>query len=145
MTVVSKCIGLGTAVGVRASGSTAAFTTVAGLIGISGPNPSADSIDVSTIDNATNFKEEQGGQVDPGDVTMNLAYGSTNPSQKILAGFLASRAAAEFQITFPTTTTAAETFTGYVNGMGREIQKDAMTTRSVTVGVTGDPGWPKTT
>lgn len=142
---VSKVIGLGTTLGVKYTTGSSVYTTVAGLLGISGPGAAAEKIDTSTIDNASNFKTFQIGQADPGELSLTLAYGSTDASQKMLAGLLQNRVKTSFEIDYPSSDTPAETFNGYVTGAGREIQKDQLTTRTITVALTGEPGWPATT
>lgn len=146
---VRKIIGLGTTLSVKATtASTTGYTAIGGLLSLPGPDASADDIDTSTIDNstaaATYWKTFQRGQVDPGEMTLTLAYGSTDSSSKKLGTLLKSGAIQTWKITFGSTAMSAETFTGYVKGMGRALEKDAMVTRSVSIKVTGSPGYPTT-
>lgn len=143
--MVRKMIGLGTTLSVKATtASSTTYVPIGGLISLPGPDGSADDIDTSTIDNETNFKTFQRGQVDPGEMTLSLAYGSTEASNKKLGTLFASGEIMTWKITFPSTAVPAETFAGYVKSMGRATEKDALITRSVGIKVTDNPGFPST-
>ena len=82
---VRKMIGLGTHLYVKTStASTTTYTDIGGLISLPGPDGSGDDIDTSTIDNSDNFKTFVRGQVDPGEMSLTLAYSSTDSSSKKL-------------------------------------------------------------
>lgn len=142
---VLKRIGLGMQLSISSSTGTpfANHTVIAGLLSADGPDGTADDVDTSTIDQATNDKSFQRGQFDPGDLTMELAYGATDPSQSKLGTARATGQIREFLVT-DTVGGTTESFSGYIKGMGRAIEKDSMVTRSVTVKITGDPGFNTT-
>ena len=140
-----KMIGLGTHLYVKTStASTTTYTDIGGLISLPGPDGSGDDIDTSTIDNSDNFKTFLRGQVDPGEMSLTLAYSSTDSSSKKLGTYYKSGGLCTFKVDFPSTAVTDETFTGYVKSMGRAIEKDAMITRTVGIKVTGSPGFTST-
>jgi len=148
---VSKILGFKTQLGFGSSAGagSSTFTKVAGVIGMPGPDGSGDDIDTSTIDNATNFKTFARGQVDPGEMSLTLAYGSTDASQKQLGTLYSSGLIVSWGFIFSSTAAAstdwdANTMDGYVKSMGRAIEKDAMITRTIGIKITGDPGFPTT-
>lgn len=143
---VRKLIGLGTTLSVKlTTASTTTYTAIGGLVSLPGPNATADDADVTTLDNSDNFKTFLRGQVDPGELSLTLAYGSTDASSKKLGTALKDGALRTWKLTFSSTAVSAETFSGYVKGMGREIAGAAsMISRSVTIKVSGSPGFPST-
>ena len=150
MASTKKMIGFGTTISMKATtASTTTYTVLAGLISAPGPDGTADDIDTSTIDNSTdsdlrNFKSYARGQVDPGEMTLTLSYGSTDATSKQLGTLYKSGDNQDWKVTFPSTTATAETFEGYVKSMGRELEKDSMIRRAVGIKVTGWPGFPTT-
>jgi hypothetical protein len=137
-----KRIGLGCSIGILNTTSTA-YDTIAGLISVAGPSASADDVDTSTLDNSTSYwKTFQRGQVDPGETQLTLSYSSTETANKKLGGALKMGTVRTWKVTMGST---YETFTGYIKAMGREIGGAAnMITRTVTMKITGNPGFPTT-
>lgn len=148
---VSKILGFKTQLGFGTSedsGSTT-FTKVAGVLGMPGPDGSGTDIDTSTFDNADNFMTFARGQVDPGEMSLTIAYGSTDASQKQLGTLYATGTIVDWGFIFSSTAAGstewdANTFNGYVKSMGRAIEKDEMITRTIGIKVTGDPGFATT-
>lgn len=141
-----KMIGLGATLSVKVStASTATYAAVGGLTSFSGPNGSGDDVDTTTMSTGTDyFKTFQRGQVDGGELTLSLAYSSTDTSSKNLAAIYKTGAMQTWKVTFPSTAVTAESFSGFVQSMGRELTKDSMITRSVTIKVSGSPGFKST-
>ena len=149
MAIPRKMIGLGTRLYMKQStGSTSTYTAIGGLLSLPGPNASADDIDTSTIENSTvantYWKTFSRGQVDPGEMNVSLAYGTTDTFNKSLGTYFRTGESLTFKVTFPSTAVTAESFTGYIKGMGRELEKDSMITRNLTLKVSGSPGFKTT-
>lgn len=140
---VKKEIGLGATLSIGTSEGSSTFTVVAGLISLPGPDGTADDIDTSTIDNATFFKTFQRGQVDPGEMSLVMGYGSTDASQQQMVTAYKTGEVRSWKVTPPTTANSEE-FNAYVKGMGRAIEKDSFITRPATLKVSGDPGFLST-
>ncbi len=114
------------------------FTEVAHIISIGGPDSAGNDIDTTTLTSTDNFQTFARGDVDPGEVTMSLAFSSTTSA---LSLGTKHQLGLPFQWkVVPPTTADAETFSGYIKSMGRSIERNAMITRSLTIKVTGDPG-----
>jgi len=147
---VTKLLGFKTVLGFGSSAGagSSTFTQVAGLISLPGPDGSGDDVDTSTIDNADNFKTFARGQVDPGEMSLSLAYGSTDASQKQLGTLYESGVIVSwgfiFSATAGSTLWETNTFDGYLKSMGRAIEKDSMIMRTIGIKVTGNPGFPTT-
>jgi len=149
---VKKMIGLGCTLSMTPSTSSSSYTTIAGLISLPGPNASAEQVDTSTIDNSTsgsgtasNWKTFARGQIDPGEMSMTVAYGTTDTSSKKLGTAFKDGVMRKWKVTMPTTASSKdEIFNGFVKAMGREITKDAMITRTVTIKASGNPGFTST-
>ncbi len=148
---VNKLLGFKTHLGfgTSAGAGTTVFTKVAGLIGLPGPDGSGDDIDTSTMDNADDFKTFARGQVDPGEMSLSLAYGSTDASQKQLGTLYESGKIVSWGFIFGATASGStawetDTFDGYIKSMGRAIEKDSMIMRTIGIKVSGNPGFPTT-
>lgn len=119
-------------------------TTVASVISISGPNGSGDGVQTTTLDTTGNFHTFRRGVVDPGEVTFELAYASTNTSHKKLGTLYKSGTAVTCSINDPSTASSAQSFSAFVTSLGRQIALSDMITQSVTMKVSGLPGYTST-
>ena len=137
-------IGFGVTLEIQPDGSTV-YTSLEIVDTIDGPETAADEIE-TTLRGDT-FKKYEKGQVDPGQVTFDIAYDPDDTSTTVLTNLLTASgcALATFRLTYPitcnTTTTTQETFTGFVAGLGRSVPKDGLITMPVTIRVDGDPGF----
>lgn len=141
---LTKRIGLGAVIAVSSS-SGGTFTEIGGLMSIGGPDGSGDDIDTSTIDNVTKFKTFLRGQVDPGELALGVAMGTTDVGQKEIGTAYADGVIRFWKI-WPGST-ADETpviIEGYVKSIGRAIEKDAMITQTFGVKISDDPLYPST-
>ena len=144
MTVI-KQIGLGASLSVKGTtASTTAYTVIAGIVSMPGPDAAGTAIDTYTLDSTDNFVTKLRGSVDPGDMTLVLAYNNSDASSKQLGTLFADGTLMTFKVEYPSTAATAESFEGFINGMGRAIERDAMITRPVTITVSGDPGFATT-
>ncbi len=136
---MGKQIGNGSVLAAQFSttGSTT-FSTVANIINIGGPASAGNDVDTTTLTTTDNFQTFQRGDVDPGEVTCSLALSSTT-SIKQLGTAHNDGLARTWKVT-PPTTADAETFSAYVKGMDRTIDRNTMIVRALTLKVTGSPG-----
>jgi hypothetical protein len=144
--MVKKQIGYGTKLylSTNTTSSTGDWTQIGGLLSCPGPDGTGTDVDTSTIDNATEFKTYQRSDVDPGTMNVTVAYGSTDSASKVLGTAYGNGDIYNWKVEFPSTTTPDETFLGYINSMGRALEKDSMITRTFGIKVSGDPGFPST-
>lgn len=122
-------------------------TAIAGIRGISNSEASGTAVDITVMDDYTTsdrFMRKAGGLIDPGAVTLQLAYDPADATQHSLQQKWRAGSTQGFTIVFPTTT-LTETFSGIVNGVGREIPFGELVTCSVRIDISGDPGFKSTT
>lgn len=132
-----KQIGLGTILIINGS-------TVASVRNVSGPDASGDDVDTTTLDSTGKFRTFIRSLVDPGEVTFSLAYASTNTSHKKLGSLLKSGTVVTCSINDPSTSSTAQSFSGYCKGLSREIPLDDLITVDATFKVTGPAGYAST-
>jgi len=140
-------IGLGAVLKMSTTvGSTATMVSAIGVRSITGPDGTADTLDVTTMDSSSEgiFRLFKKGLIDPGDITLDLIFSSTDASQQGIAGAYASSSPVDFHIFLPDSTTQPAEMTVYVTGMGQALAVDDLISRSVTAKVTGDPNYRAT-
>jgi hypothetical protein len=144
MTVI-KQIGLGTSLSVKGTtASTTTYTLIAGIVSMPGPDGTGTAVDTFTLDSTGNFITKIRGAVDPGDMTLVVAYNNSDASSKKLGTLFADGTLQMFKVSYPSTASTPEEFEGFINGMGRAVERDALITRPVTITVSGDPGFATT-
>jgi len=131
--------------GIHGHGAILSFdaTAVGNIISISGPNPSRDSIDISTMDSTAKFREFIPGMLDAGEVTFELNYDGTAAGTANDLQLLKTNSAQYWHITFPDHTTEASKSDiycqGFITALGHAIPFDDKVTQSVTVKLSGVP------
>jgi len=76
-------------------------TTIGNIISITGPNQTRDSIDVSTMDSTSKWREFIPGMLDAGEVTFTCNYDGTAAGSANDLNTIKTNAAATVLITFP--------------------------------------------
>jgi hypothetical protein len=116
-------------------------TAVVAVRDIAGPGISTTVIDASTRDSRA--KAFLPGMYDGGEITFDIAYdpdtathGATGIVALQLAGTVSS-----WVVTFPDTTPATCTFSGFVTGFSVKAPMDDLLSADVTVKVSGVPVW----
>lgn len=133
---MNKYVGLGFSLKVNS-------TAIAGIRGLSHSEASGTAVDVTVLDDLSTsdrYMRKAGGLVDPGQLTINLAYDPADATQKTLKALLSSGVESSFTVVFPTTT-ITESFNGIVNGIGREIPFGELVTCAVRIDKSGLPGF----
>lgn len=121
--------------------STAAGTvTVGNVMNFSGPETDAPDVD-TTVLATTGYGTQAKGIPMPGSGTMNIAYEQSNAGVNKLIQLAANRTVAKFWICYASTALSDHGVKAYVKGLGREIERDAMIMRSVSLGFSTGPGW----
>lgn len=138
MAVNGKMIGNGSVLQGQITFPTTTMLPVAHVISISGPDTAANDIELATLTSTSNFIDYCRGDVDPGELTISLAFSSTTSALQLGTQHTAGNSF-KWKVV-PPTTAAAEEFTGYIKSMGRAIERNAMITRSLGIKVSGDPG-----
>lgn|SRR5581483_938295 len=140
---LTKRIGLGITLGVDITGATT-FVALGSIVDGFTTDAKAKDVDTSLL--VDEFDSFLKGSIDGGTMNLTIAYSpeDTNTTKILGALFYATtQTLANWQITYPAVgggSSAAETFLGYVNAIGREVKRDGFLTAKVGIKVSGDPG-----
>lgn len=115
----------------------AAFTTIPGVEGLSGPTGTKQQIEVTALnDTAAKFVA---GLPDYGDVTFTLYWDPADTThQKLLTSYQTANSTDDFKITCSDAGAAEVAFTGQVTGWKWNLNKGAAASVEVTVKVSGN-------
>lgn len=117
-------------------------SAIANLTGISGPNLSADTIDVTTHDSADGFREFIGGLKDGGEISLEGNFTDAAAANVLITLFSSGEVTSGATLTVPSTDTSGTailTFDGIVTGYEIDAPHDDKITFSATIKVTGKP------
>lgn len=119
-------------------------TTVGNIISISGPNQTRDSIDVSTMDSGTKFREFLPGMLDAGELTAEMNYDGTNAGVADKLHTLRTATAQTWKLQFYDRATTSQTHSswasaGFITALGHAVPFDDKVTQSLTLKFTGVP------
>lgn len=131
---MSKQVGLGSTLEVSTDGTS--YESLGFIVDGFSTDAQADDIETTVL--ADTFKSFAQGQRDAGSLSFDLAFDADDTSQHVITGMFNNGTLGTWRVTYPDTQT--ESFTGYVNGFGRAVQKDSMITSSVSVKLSGDAG-----
>jgi len=118
-------------------------TAVGSITGITGPNKSRATVDVTSFDSTSRTREYEALRyADSGELTIDLKYDAstaTNSPAKILRAAYTGNANSAIVITLSN----SETFTcdGHVTALGHAIPLDDKVTQSVSIKLTGQGVW----
>lgn len=124
-----------------AKGTTFKFgdQAVGALSSISGVSASADTIDVTTLDNADGYKEFIGGFKDGGEISLSGYFDYADLGQKALYAAFESGEIEECEIVFPTSMDCQWSFNGVVTAVETGAELDGAVSFSCTIKVSGKP------
>lgn len=121
------------------SGSPTSFSTIANVVGFSGPGGSASVIDTTNL--SSTAKEKLMGLPDEGQFTLDLNFDPDSASHQALRAARAARTRTEFKINFTDTTPTTAIFWGYVLGFQVTGAVDQQVKVSVTIEIDGAVAW----
>lgn len=121
------------------------ISTSTGVIGqvesISFGGIATNDVDVTTLDSSDAFRDFTPGMIDAGDVSFTVTYDKILASHTALHRHLVARTVlAGLAVAFTGSTTDADTFSGYINNLSREIVLDDKHQATFGVKITGNPG-----
>ena len=117
-----------------------AETVICEIENISGPEVTADEIDVTTHCSADQFREYVQGLKDGGSVTITGNLDTSDPGQVAIVNDLMTSAPADtYKITFPSGLAAEWGFSGFVTSFSTEAPHDGKVPVEATIKVTGKP------
>jgi len=136
---MGKDIGYGSILAVT---TTTGETNLAWIRGVmDGPGTDANDVDTTTFDSSSNFRTNTPGLIDPGEITFQLAYSTTQLTHKRLAYYHGQRSAKTFTMYRGSSAGTATAFSGWVKSIGRQVPLDDLITMDVTLRVSGKPGY----
>ena len=137
---MTKSIGYGSVL-ILCSSDNTTENKVIQVRNISGPGVSGADVDTTTLDSSSNYRTFVGGLLDPGELTFNIVYDSTEATHALIAHLMGERHTAAWKVCIGSTAGVTTSFNGHIKGMAREIPLDDVITCDVTVKVTGVPGY----
>ena len=120
-------------------GTGSSAKVVGGITSISGIEISAESIDVTALDNSTGYREKLPGFKEAGDVSVSGFLDGADDGQNEMLTLLNSGASSAFSIIFPTAIGKTWSFNGYVTGFSTSSDVGDAITFEATITVTGQP------
>ena len=129
---MSKSNAIGTALKVNSK-------TVGGLTNINGIEITADTIDVTALDNATGYREKEPGFKDVGDVTVSGFLDGEDAGQEECMTLLNSGATVPCSITFPPKIGKTWSFNASVIRFSTGAEVGSAVSFEATLAVTGQP------
>ena len=117
-----------------------AETVICEIENISGPEVTADEIDVTTHCSPDQFREYIQGLKDGGSVTITGNLDTSDPGQvAVLNSLMNSEPADTYKITFPDGLAAEWSFSGFATSFSTEAPHDGKVPVEATIKVTGKP------
>jgi predicted secreted protein len=135
MPISNAFSGIGTAFKRGDGASNEAFTAIAEVKNISGPDISRDFIDVSSLDSTGGYREFIAGFRDAGQITLTMNY--TLDSYDDLKIDFDADVSRNYQIVFGDTTATTYDFAGWVVGLSHNISFDDAVSLECTIKVDG--------
>lgn len=113
--------------------------TVGSLTSIGGVSASADTIDVTALDNTTGYREFVAGLKDGGDISLSGYFDYADAGQKALYTAFESGEEGDCEIVFPAAMDCKWTFSGVVTAIETGAELEGAVSFSCTVKVSGKP------
>lgn len=121
--------------------SSEAFTTIAEVMDINGPNLQLATADVTSHD-SSGWREHVATILDGGDVTFSINFvptGGTHDYSTGLVKDMTDRTLRNFQLVFPDSGSTTWTFAAYITGFASKNPVDGALTADVALRITGQP------
>lgn len=134
--------GFGALLKIGDGGGTEAFTTIAEVSNISGPNLKLDTVEVTSHSSSGAWREKIATLLDGGDVTFDIFFAPTGATHSQTSGLLKdmkNRTKRNFTLTFPNTGATVWTFPAYVSSFQPSAPVDGALTASLTLTIAGAP------
>ena len=128
---MAKYVGKGTKLKMQTASTS--LTTIGQIRSISLGDASADDIDVTTLDNATIWRQFRKSWADGGEVSFELVYDPALAAHKQLGTLMGTTATKKVEVVFATTTVSVSSTGAYVKGLSGEIPFDDVITSTVTL------------
>ena len=128
-----------------ASSTTVTSTHAIGnVLSIEGPDAERETVDVTLLNSTTPWRSFKVGDGDPGTVTVQVAYDNNDTTHTAINDAMRQNTLATFNISY-NSSQDTDTFTGFVIGRGRTIERNGMIQGPITIKVSSSPGFATTT
>ena len=119
------------------------YSKVAEVISISGPELSAEQIEVTSLDSTGGYKEFIPGLLDGGTVSISFNYVDGNTNQEALRTRVstASQGALSYRVQLPDSPLSYVTFDAIVESFSMSIESGSAITVECSVKISGAPVW----
>jgi len=132
-------LGFGVLLKVGDGATAEAFTTVAELIGLSGPGLSMDTVESTHTESAGANKEYIAGLKDAGEISADFNFLPANATHQGLITDQENRTLRNFQIVWPDTAGTTWSFSAFVTNYEPASPIEDRMTSSVTLKISGAP------
>lgn len=134
--------GVGTLFELRSTGgSPYTWTAAAEILTISGPDISAEEIDVTSLDSTGGYKEYITGLRDGGQVTLEMNWISGNAQQGLLRDRVDDDTRFTYRIKWPDSPQTIATFAAVVSSFSMNTEAGSAITASVALRISGQVTW----
>jgi len=140
--MTSAISSFGTLVKIGDGATPDAYTTIAELLDISGPNFSLGTKDVTAQTATGAWREFVATLLDPGEVTFDINFIPTENTHDVGAGLIkdmTNRTNRNFQVVWPDVGSTTWTISTYITGFVPKAPVDGSLGASVTLKITGQP------
>lgn len=120
-------------------GPEATAVAIGQLTSISSPSMSQETIDVTTLDSAGEYREFIGSFKDGGDVTASGFFNPQDPGQEAVYEALENSSTEDFAIEFPAAMGASWKFKGVVTAYNTSAELEDAISFEITIKVSGKP------
>lgn len=129
-----------------ASSTTVASTVVVGGVrSIEGPDAERETVDATLLGSTVAWQNFLVGDGDPGTLTITVAYDNQDGTQIAVNEMLSRSTAVTVNITYNATTLDVDTFSGFVIGRGRTIERNGIIEGPLTIKISSGPGFATST
>lgn len=122
----------------KSSGGGGSYADIANILSITPPNQQRDALETTKHNDSHRFRTFIPGLVDPGEVSLNVAYDPADATHEFQSE-LGSATVASYRITFPTTPANTLTFDAFLTSFEPTGEVDGLLTANVTYKVSGQP------
>ena len=134
--MTSAVVGVGAVFAEGDGASPEAFTAVAEILSIGGPDQSVEEVDTTNLDSSGGFKETTPGLRDPGSYTLEMNW-IKSAEQVSMRDKLASGASGNYRLTGPDSPATVADFAGIITAFSMTIEPNSVFTASMTVRISG--------
>lgn len=122
------------------------WTAVGNVISITGPSQTRDSLDISTMDSTSKYREFTPGMLDAGEITFDVNYDGSSSGEANSLSTLFTASAYTWGVSFgDNSTSTVVTHNSYwrsdgiITALGHAIPFDDKITQSITIKLSGVP------